>query len=287
MDAVVTAAWWEQGMAVLDTETTARDPEEALLASICFALIRPAERAVEMRSALVDVEMPEEASKVNGLTTERLRAEGGKAAEVLDVYCGDIALALHRGIPLVIMNAPYDLTVLDRDARRHGIPTISERLDGRPVAPVVDPGVLDKRVVKYRRRVSEDQGARCLKTLAQVHGVGWDDDLAHTAEYDAMQAGRVVWQLMRRFPLLAQFTPEQLHVEQICWYREQAEGLAAYWFKQANELEHQAGRVSDDAERTTLLGDAEQLRQRADGVSTEWPLRPWVEPTAVQPELAA
>jgi DNA polymerase-3 subunit epsilon len=270
MDAVVTAGWWEQGMAVLDTETTAKDPEEALLASISFALIRPADRAVDMRSALVDVDMPEEASK-----------------EVLDVYCGDIALALNRGTALVIQNAPYDLTVLDRECRRHGIPTISERLDGRPIAPVVDPGVLDKRLIKYRRRVSEDQGARCLKTLAQVHGVGWDDELAHTAEYDALQAGRVVWQLMRRFPLVAQFTLQQLHVEQICWYREQSEGLAQFWRKRANQLEFEAGRTADEAERATALADAAELRARADSVTVDWPLRPFRAPVAVQPELAA
>jgi DNA polymerase-3 subunit epsilon len=286
MDAVVTG-WWQQGMAVLDTETTARDPEEALLASICFALIRPADRAVDMRSALVDVEMPEEASRVNGLTTERLRAEGGKAAEVLDVYCGDIALALNRGTALVIQNAPYDLTVLDRECRRHGIPTISERLDGRPIAPVVDPGVLDKRLIKYRRRVSKDQGARCLKTLAQVHGVGWDDELAHTAEYDAMQAGRVVWQLMQRFPQVARLSLAELHAAQVDWYVEQSEGLAQYWLKKANQLEFEAGRTADEAERATALADAEKYRRDADGVTTDWPMRPWTERVAVQPELAA
>jgi DNA polymerase-3 subunit epsilon len=286
MDAVVTG-WWEQGMAVLDTETTARDPEEALLASICFALIRPAERAVDMRSALVDVEMPEEASKVNGLTTERLRTEGKPAAEVLDVYCGDIALTLHRGTALVIQNAPYDLTVLDRECRRHGIPTISERLDGRPVAPVVDPGVLDKRLIKYRRRVSEDQGARCLKTLAQVHGVGWDDELAHAAEYDAMQAGRVVWQLMQRFPQVARLSLAELHAAQVDWYVEQSEGLAAFWRKQAAELERHAERIGVVGERETALSDAAELRERADGVTTSWPMRPWTERVAVQPELAA
>lgn len=283
------ANWWQQAMATLDTETTARDPEEARLASICFALIRPAERSVDIHSALVDpgVEMPDEASKVNGLTTERLRAEGKPPAEVLDAYCGEVALALHRGTPLIIMNAPYDLTVLDRDCRRHGVPTISDRLDGRPIAPVVDPGVLDKRLVKYRRRVSETQGARCLKTLAQVHGVGWDDELAHTAEYDAMQAARVVWQLCRRFPQLAQFTLAQLHVEQICWYAEQAEGLAGFWLRQANELEHRAEVTRDDAERATAQADAEKYRRDADSVTTDWPLRQFRAAVVEQQALVA
>lgn len=280
--------WWELAMAGLDTETTGRDPEEARLASICFATIRPAQRSVDLRSALVDpgVEMPAEASAVNGLTTERLRAEGKPPADVLDAFCAQVSATLALGVPVVIMNAPYDLTVLDRDCRRHGVPTIADRLDGRPVAPIVDPGVLDKRLVKYRRRVSETQGARCLKTLAQVHGVGWDDELAHTADYDAMQAARVVWQLMRRYPQVARMPLAELHDAQVGWYAEQSADLARFWYRQANELEHQAGRASDDAERATLLADAGELRQRADGVTTDWPSRPWREPASAGEVLA-
>ncbi|RKR92844.1 DNA polymerase-3 subunit epsilon [Micromonospora pisi] len=268
MDAAVTAPWWSQGFTVLDIESTDKDPETALTASICFGLMRAADASMQVRTALVAVDMPAEASAVNGLTTEQLRAEGGKPAEVLDDFCAEIAVCLTAGMPLVIMNAPYDLTVLDRDCRRNGVPTITDRLEGRPLAPIIDPGVLDKKVIKYRRRVSETQGARCLKTLAQVHGVGWDDEQAHTAEYDATRAGRVAWQLMARFPALAAMTLPELHDAQIGWYREQSEGLAAFWRQKANEIEHRAARDDDEA-----AAEVEKLRTAADGVSLEWPMR--------------
>lgn len=268
------SGWWEQGFVVLDTETDSADPERARVASICRAVVDPAARSKDVRATLVAVEMPAEAGAVNGLSTERLLAEGKPSADVLDDFCGDVAALLALGKPLVIMNAPFDLTVLDRDCRRNGVPTITDRLGGAPIAPVVDPGVLDKRVVERRRRVSPTQGARCLKTLAQVHGVGWDDDLAHTAEYDALQAGRVVWQLMRRFPLLARMTVDELHAAQVGWHAEQSKSLAQFFRQTANQREFDAERAADDAERATALEDVEKLRAKAENVSTDWPMRP-------------
>lgn len=256
------SAWWEQPFTVLDTETDSANPEQARVASICRAVIDPATKSKDVRNALVAIEMPAEASAVNGLTTEQLMAEGKPPADVLDEYCAEIAAVLLLGQPVIICNAPYDLTVLDRDCRRNGVPTL-------------DPMCLDKKVEKFRRRVSPTQGARCLKTLAQVHGVGWDDDLAHTAEYDALQAGRVAWQLMRRYPQLAAMTLNELHIGQVGWYAQQAESLAQFFRRSGNEAKHNAERAQDDGERETLLADAEDLFAKAESVSLWWPIRPF------------
>jgi DNA polymerase-3 subunit epsilon len=268
----VTASWWEQGFVCLDTETTDKEPERAQVASICRAVIDPSSRMSDVRNALIRVEMPADAGAVNGLYTELLMAEGKPPADVLDEFCAEIAASLALGKALVIANAPYDLTVLDRDCARNGVPTISDRLMGAPIAPVVNPIVLDKHVVARRRRVSETQGARCLKTLAQVHGVGWDDDLAHTAEYDALQAGRVVWQLMRRYSYLASLSLAELHEAQVGWYREQSLSLQQFFYRSGNEAERDASRARDDDEREALLAKAEELRQKAEGVRTDWPI---------------
>ncbi|WP_250029706.1 DNA polymerase III subunit epsilon [Paractinoplanes maris] len=266
-------AWWESPFLVLDTETSSADPEEARVGSICTAVIDPAAKSKKVSNALAAIDMPAGASAVNGLTTEHLMAEGKPSADVLDEYCGELAASLALGVPLVIMNAPYDLTVLDRDCRRNSVPTIGDRLEGAPLGPIVDPGVLDKKVEKYRRRVSETQGARCLKTLAQVHGIGWDDELAHTAEYDALQAGRVAWALMRRYPLLAGMSLAELHDAQVGWYAEQAASLAQFFRKKANQVEFEARRTADAGDRDTLLADVQQIRASADGVTLDWPMR--------------
>lgn len=249
----MTAPWWHGGMATLDTESTGIDLENDRIVEICFVLIRPTaarrEDRTVIRKALINpgVAVPDEAAAVHGYTTERLQADGGDPAAVLDIFAADVALAIVAGLPLVIMNAPFDLTLLDRECRRHGLATVDERLDGKPLAPVLDPLVLDKHLVEKRRRVSETQGARQLKTLAQVWGVPWDDATAHAAEYDALQAARVVWQLCQRNPKIAAMSPMELHEKQIGWHAQQADGLRAYF---------------------------DQVGKKHDGVPADWPIRP-------------
>lgn len=290
----------------LDTETNDKNPEHARLLQICLTLIVPG-RVPDVRTTLVDpgpdVEIPAEATAVNGLTIEHVRAEGKPAPEVLDLWVGDAALAIRAGMPLVIQNAPYDLTVLDRECRRYGLPTLADRIGG-PIAPVIDPLVLDKQLIKYRKRVSEDQGARCLKTLAQVYQIGWDDDRAHDAEYDTQMALRVAirmgaWSRMSMPELMAMrmgpFDPPKpmhrndahafrsladmdlmaLHNAQVRWYAEQAESFAQYLRKQANELQHQAEVAEDDEQRAIAEQNLAELEQRIDGMRFDWPLIPY------------
>lgn len=258
----MTGRWWHGGMSSLDTETTGISVEDDRIVQISLAIIRPTaptiEERVKRRTELINpgVPVPGEAAAVHGYTTERLQAEGGDPAAMLDVFAGDIALAITAGLPLVIMNACFDLTILDRDCRRNGVPTIVERLDGRPLAPVIDPLVLDRQLIRFRKRVSDTQGARQLKTLCQVWQVGgtadgavhWDDAMAHAADYDTLQAARVVWRMCEREPRIARLTPMELHDKQIGWAHTQALDLAA-WFRKQGE------------------------QAKADSVSTDWPMR--------------
>ena len=76
----------------------------------------------------------------------------------------------------MIYNAPYDLTLLDREFRRH----LSRPL---PLAyPVIDPMVLDKHVDRYVK----GSGQRKLEPTARRYGVEVGD--WHTAEADAYAA---------------------------------------------------------------------------------------------------
>jgi DNA polymerase III subunit epsilon len=298
-------------LAGLDIESTSTDVEDARTAQICLALVVPG-RPTDIRTSLIDpgVEMPAEATAAHGLTTERLQAEGGKPAEVLDVYLADTASAIRSGMPLVIMNAPYDLTVLDREARRHGLPTLGDRLGG-PIAPVLDPMVLDKRLIKYRKRVGPDQGARCLKTLCQVYRVPWDDSLAHDAGYDTLQAARVVWRIgqwagrpldqllamevgpfdppkaMHRndahlFRSLAGLDLMDLHRKQVEWYAQQTEDYGRWLRTQANEARHLADHAEDDEQRAIALQEAAEHERRLDSLRPHWPIIPFTPEGATQ-----
>jgi DNA polymerase-3 subunit epsilon len=293
----------------VDTETTDKDPEQARVIDIAAAYVTPGE-PLDLRQAYVSPGMPipPESTEVHGLTNEFIEANGKPAAEVLDLFLYEIAAAVQIGAVLVIQNARYDLTVLEREAGRLGLPPLTDRLGGR-VAPVVDPIVLDKRLIKFRSRVSENQGPRVLKTLAQIYGVRWDDALAHGASYDATITARVLWkmagwcamprpQLMRMqtcfsaawkkvraedadwFERIAAMSPTQLHEAQVGWAAEQAEGLATYWRGQAAEKRDLASRDEPPGDvdlgagerQQVLLDEAAHLEADADGVSTDWPL---------------
>ncbi|MGI5245052.1 exonuclease domain-containing protein [Dactylosporangium sp. CA-139066] len=293
----------------LDTETTSKYPDEARVIDIAAAYVTPGQ-PLDLRQAYVNpgVPIPPESTEVHGLTDEFIEANGKPSAEVLDLYLTEIAEAMRAGAALVVQNARYDLTVLDREARRLGIPPLTDRLGGS-VRPVVDPIVLDKRLIKYRSRVSEKQGPRVLKTLADIYGVAWEDDKAHGAAYDAVITARVLWkmagwcalprpQLLQRqtcrsatwkkvrpedaawFEAVGAMSPGELHEAQVGWAAEQAEGLAVHWQSQAAEKRELAGRddppgdeaLDADERRRVLLDESAQLEHDAAGISTEWPL---------------
>ena len=123
--------------------------------------------------------------------------------------------------PIVAMNARYDITVLDRECRRHGLPTLLDRHIDDMIWPVIDPFVLDKQVDPYRR------GRRTLSALCSHYGVALDD--AHDATADAVAAARVACRIGAARPELAAMDIEDLHHAQMRWAAEQAASLAAYF----------------------------------------------------------
>jgi DNA polymerase-3 subunit epsilon len=154
---------------------------------------------------------------VHGVTTERARAEGREAREVVQEITAALRALLAAGIPVVAYNAAYDLTLLRNEALRHGIEPIEDP------APVIDPLVIDKRVDTYRK------GKRTLDIVAAHYGVELTD--AHDAAADAIAAGRIALALVARFANDLPGTVTDLHEAQAAWAAEQAEDLTRYFVK--------------------------------------------------------
>lgn len=179
-------------MLSFDLETTSANPLEARI--VTSALVRIDGSQVDAKETLADpgVEIPEEAAKVHGITTEKARAEGRPHDEVLQETVAAIKQAWDEGLTLIVYNAPYDLTVL-----RHltGDFTVT--------GPVFDPFVIDRAKDRYRK------GSRTLSNVCAEYGVKLDN--AHEATADAMAAARIAWvQVRNRFPELAQMDVGEL-----------------------------------------------------------------------------
>ncbi|MEU3990151.1 exonuclease domain-containing protein [Streptomyces platensis] len=212
---------WHLGRLVgFDLETTSPDPLTARIVTACVVRCGGGQ-PTESRAWLTDVdgeEIPDGAAAIHGVTTERARAEGvdlrAAVSEILDA----LADAAMDGLPIVAMNARYDLTLLDREAERYGMTPLVER---RGQLRVIDPYVIDKQVDRYR------PGKRTLTHLCQHYAVPLGD--AHSADADAIAACRVAWRQGTWHEQLAGMSLDDLHQAQIGWAAEQAASLQAHF----------------------------------------------------------
>ncbi|WP_086710272.1 3'-5' exonuclease [Streptomyces antimycoticus] len=212
---------WHLGrMCGFDLETTGPDPETARIVTACVVQVggnRPAATA-NWLSDVDGEEIPAEAAKIHGITTERARAEGTDLREVVESIINALAQVALSGVPVVAMNARYDLTVIDREARRYGMPALADTVGSD--LRVIDPFVIDKQVDRYRR------GSRKLTALCDHYKVRLDG--AHSADADAIAACRVAWRLGQRFEQLAAMSLDELHTAQVEWAAAQAASLQEY-----------------------------------------------------------
>lgn len=166
------------------------------------------------------VEIPAGATAVHHITTEHARAEGAPPAEAVEEISALLADQIRRGIPAIAFNARFDLTVLDREARRHGVRPLVDRVGGHDRLLVVDPHVIDKQYDRFRK------GKRTLGAVCEHYRVPLDD--AHAANADALAAARVAWRLGQASAELRELGLADLHVQQVSWAAEQAASFEEY-----------------------------------------------------------
>ncbi len=232
--------WFEGRLAAYDIETTGTDTENDRIVTAAVTIVGGGEQS-ESRTWLVDpgVDIPAEATSVHGITTEKARSEGQNAAEAVAEITSVLAAVVAEDIPIVAFNARFDLTILDREARRHGVEPLIEMVGGQEGLLVIDPYVLEKQINKFRK------GSRTLGILCEDYGIPLTD--AHAADADALAAARLAWKLGRINAELGAYDLPTLHEDQIIWADEQGRSLQEYFDRQG----------------------------RAEKVQTVWPLVPY------------
>ena len=232
--------WRDEPMLAFDLETTAPDPEQAHIVTACAGLASSAGWEPSDWLLKQDQDIPAEATAIHGVTTERANAEGRDPAECVLEVRNVILTAWSLGRPVVGYNVVYDLTVLDRESRRHGHGAL-------PIlGPVIDGLVIDKAVDRFRR------GSRKLVDVCTHYGITLDG--AHDSTADALASARLVWKLASLLP----GTPLRENLQEVtAWqaaqYREQRLSFADYRRKRGEPL---------------------------DDESTDWPIRPMPERNA-------
>ncbi|MFC5719864.1 exonuclease domain-containing protein [Streptomyces gamaensis] len=213
---------WPVGrMAAFDTETTGTDcHHDRIVAASVVTVGGGAQPARQDWLLDPGIDIPAAATEVHGITTEKARAEGTDPATAITRITEMLESLLQDGVPLVVFNARFDLTLLDRECRRHDLVPLAVRLPRGELAPVIDPLVIDKQVQPYRR------GSRRLRDVCAHWQVRHDG--AHSAAADALAAARLAWRLGHVYPRLGAMDLHPLHQLQVTRAAEQAASLQAY-----------------------------------------------------------
>jgi DNA polymerase-3 subunit epsilon len=288
--------WHLRPMAPFDIESGGVNVENDGVVTITVG--RVGDGPADMWSGLiaVDFDIDPKAIEVHHITTEYAREHGRPAAEVLDEAAERLAATHAAGIPTVGSNLAYDYTILDRNCTRYGVKTVSDRLGGQPIAPVLDVLVIDRRLDKYR------PGKRKLENLCEQYGVKHGG--AHDAVEDALAAARIAFKIGarsqlstaslrslyadRRYPdrlardwqAFGWLALADVHTGQVGWYADQARGLGDYWSRTAEQKRAEASwdvppgdeELSPDERRQVLLDEATELDTKVASLRFEWPI---------------
>lgn len=224
--------WEEMACLAFDLETTGVSPLEDQIVTAALVEVHPGQGRPTTTRYVVDpgVEISEGATAVHGYTRQRAAAEATHTVDqALFEVAGRIALWLGKGRPLVLMNAAFDLTMLEVECRRHGVDGLIARMGSlSKVAPVVDVFVLDKYADPYRK------GGRKLEQMCATYGVRHTG--AHDAAGDALAVARLWPRIVAKHPTKFRGqTLGGLHTGQIGWRKAQCDGLRAYFDRVGTE----------------------------------------------------
>jgi DNA polymerase-3 subunit epsilon len=220
---------WSDTLAVFDTETTGLSTRDDRIVTAFLGVMGPDGELTESFSWLADpgVVIPPRATEVHGITTKMAQEQGRPAAEVVAEVLRELTRLLGAGIPLVVYNASYDLSLANSEAKRYGL----QPLDNP--RPIIDPLVIDRALDTYRK------GKRTLDVVSMHYGI--INDNAHNAEGDAVTAGRVARAIVQKFP---EETADvmSLHDRQVDWAYQWAESFKRYLESQGRPARGLGGR---------------------------------------------
>lgn len=198
--------WANAPLLAVDCESTSTDPTEARIVQITVGMsVGPGDWHPWTRIVNPGVPIPDAAAKIHGYTDTRVQTEGTTPSAALAKAYATLTDTAYRGIPVVAHNAAYDLTLLDREFRRHL---------GEPLPT----GLIVLDTLCLFRRFDWTTGGRSLSKLAARYDITFP---AHDAEADALASLKLLHILAVMNDLLPLISPATLHEAQQGWWVQQ------------------------------------------------------------------
>jgi DNA polymerase III subunit epsilon len=201
-------SWVDGPMLAFDLETTGTDPYSCCSVDMALILHDPGEGDYIEWEWLINpgVDIPLDATAIHGISTEQVENTGiptWQAMGELSQVINTIQATYDELPPVVIYNAAFDMPILIRES--NGLVGLSWE--------ILDPMVIDKSLDTYR------PGKRTLTAVSAAYGLAVKN--AHRAIGDCKSAMRLMREIGKRYPRLAEKHPREIHAMEVRAYREQ------------------------------------------------------------------
>ncbi|MEU3603326.1 3'-5' exonuclease [Streptomyces sp. NPDC006798] len=207
------ACWFDGPLAAFTAETTGPDAERDRIAAAALVMRQSPGARPEVVRRPVDPGVPVPPG-------DRPRGQGRWPAPVVEEIARALVRRCAAARPLVVVNAPFALTLLDRELRRHRASSLPRAPETVPLC-VLDPLVLDRHLDRYRK------GGRALGDLCGQYGVAPDGPPGAAA--DAVAALEPARAVGRRFAArLERLSAAELHTLQGVWHAAGARGMETW-----------------------------------------------------------
>jgi DNA polymerase-3 subunit epsilon len=197
--------WSEGPLLGFDLETTGVNPCSDLPVQVALVRWEPHGRG-HRNVFIVDpgCEVPSGAQAIHGISTQMARREGCPLGEAAAIVHAVLGRAQADRVPVVAMNASFDITIAAMLFRSFGL---------EPIAwgALVDPLVIDRKVDQYRC------GNRRLDALCQIYDVVLASP--HDAGSDAEATVALARTIADRYPEIAACEIGELTKCQADWHR--------------------------------------------------------------------
>ena len=182
-------SWVDDGFIAFDTETTGVEVSADRIVSAAAVEFRDGVEASSREWLIkVDVQIPQAASAVHGITDQMSQSQGLVQVEALGAISEYL---VSSKLPVVCFNSQFDRTILDSNL---------ERVGHQPLSGVVDicPYVIDKHMDKYVKGKAQ----RRLQPTVARYGLELNEADWHGALADARITGLLMLAQQARYPQL-------------------------------------------------------------------------------------